>query len=237
VAVTDPTTAVEQALAAQVRIARGTTDPVVVVGVDEVGRGALAGPVAVGACAVLVAADGTLTPLPPGIRDSKSLTALRRTRLAPQITEAAAASAIGWAEAAEIDGIGIVPALELAATRALQTLRIRIDAVIMDGVADVVTPALHGLLDPLPLVHVQPKADRDCVSVAAASVVAKVARDELMVGLDAQSPHYGWAGNKGYGSAAHRQAIAEHGAHTQHRHTWNLTGGVLWEPGTKEATR
>lgn len=216
-----PTDEVERDLAA------ATSSPdVVVVGVDEVGRGALAGPVAVGACALRIVDGLVTTVLPEGVKDSKKLSPRRREALAPRIREAAQACAVGWASAAEIDEHGIMRALELASARALAEVAAatRIDAVLMDGTADVITPALTGVLDPLPHVRVRAKADRDCVSVAAASVLAKVARDTHMVVLDAAAPVYGWAGNKGYGSAAHREALVASGPHPEHRRSWNLLG-------------
>lgn len=214
--VVDPTLALEHRLAAD-RAPDGTC---VLVGLDEVGRGALAGPVAVGACAIL-AEDGRIrTRLPAGVRDSKALSPLRREALDPQIRESAHATAVGWAEAAEIDAIGIMGALREAAVRALEGLGIRLDVVLLDGDVDVIDERAARL--GAPRVHLRVGADRDCLSVAAASVIAKVARDERMRGLDEIAPAYGWAGNKGYASAAHREALRAHGAHAQHRRSWNL---------------
>jgi ribonuclease HII len=208
---------------------------VVVAGVDEVGRGALAGPVTVGACAVRIGSTGLERELPAGVRDSKALTALRRERLVAPIRESAHAHALGWASAAEIDEHGIVPALTLAAGRAIAALRTVPDIVLMDGDVDVITPALGGQLEHPPAVHLRVRADRDCASVAAASVLAKVARDQHMAEIHALAPEYGWAGNKGYGSAAHREALRTRGAHSEHRRSWNLgvpdpvqEPGVLW---------
>lgn len=226
-----PTLEVEQELAA----ACGP-GPRLVVGIDEVGRGALAGPVAMGACAVLVS-DGIAGPLPEGVRDSKALSARRREALVEPIREAAIANAIGWATAEEIDAEGIVPALTLAALRALDGLGITPDAILLDGNADVLTPALAARGGTVPRVSLRVGADRDCASVAAASVLAKVARDAHMVELDAEAPEFGWAGNKGYGSAAHREAIDRLGPHGRHRRSWRLgsrpapgRGGVRWDP-------
>lgn len=206
--------------------------PVVVAGVDEVGRGALAGPVVVGAFAVLIGSDGPERALPEGVRDSKALTARRREALVGPLREVAHAHALGWASPEEIDARGILAALSLAAGRAITGLGVAADIVLMDGDADVITPALAELSPgaagggaegrSLPSVQLRVKADRDCMSVAAASVLAKVARDAHMVELDALAPHYGWAGNKGYGSAAHREALRTRGAHAQHRRSWNL---------------
>lgn len=188
-----------------------------VIGCDEVGRGAIAGPVAVG-----VAAIGTAVPdFPVGLRDSKMLSEKKREHLAPLAASWTAFSAVGLASAAEIDEVGIVAALGLAGRRALvalheQGLSINRSVVLLDGAHDWLTPSLTRP----PRVRLRVKADRDCASVAAASVIAKVHRDRLMIEADARHPGYGWAGNKGYGSAGHFAAIAELGATALHRHTW-----------------
>ncbi|MGP9537799.1 ribonuclease HII [Brachybacterium sp. AOP43-C2-M15] len=215
-----PTLVTETALAA--RRGPGTR---IVVGVDEVGRGALAGPVAVGACAIEVV-DGRPAPLPEGVRDSKKLTARRREGLVAPILEAGRGGAVGWASAAEIDEVGIMAALTRAALRALDALALEIDAILLDGDVDVLTPALATAERPAPLVELRVAADRDCASVAAASILAKVARDAHMVDLDADAPEYRWASNKGYGSAAHREAIDRLGAHEHHRRSWRLGSGA-----------
>lgn len=227
---TAPTLETELALAA-----RCGPGPQIVVGVDEVGRGALAGPVAMGACALLIE-DGAVAPLPTGVRDSKALSARRREALVDPVREAAHASSVGWASAAEIDEVGIVEALTRSALRALEALELpRIDAVLLDGSADVLTGRLSADGRPAPLVELRVKADRDCASVSAASILAKVARDAVMVELDALAPEFAWASNKGYGSAAHREAIDRLGPHEQHRRSWRLgsapaptSAGVLW---------
>lgn len=194
----------------------------VVIGIDEVGRGALAGPVAVGVCAVRV--DEVAVGYPEGLRDSKLLTPKMRARLAPEAQQWAFASAVGYAEAAEIDEFGIGACLAAAAVRALGDLwqagvDIERAAILLDGSHDWLTP---GLSSPL-AVTVRPKADRDCAAVAAAAVIAKEARDARMIALAEAHPQwaaYGWAANKGYGSAVHRDALREHGASTAHRRTW-----------------
>ena len=211
-----PTLQVEQSLA----VGRGPGRRIIV-GVDEVGRGALAGPVAVGACAVEVV-GGLAAPLPEGVRDSKKLTARRREALVEPILGSVLAGAVGWASPAEIDEIGIMPALTTAALRALDLLGVAADAIVLDGDVDVLTPALTAPGRPTPLVHLQVSADRDCASVAAASILAKVARDARMVELDAEAPEYGWASNKGYGSKPHREAIDRFGVHAHHRRSWRL---------------
>jgi ribonuclease HII len=189
-----------------------------VIGVDEVGRGALAGPVAVGLCVIAV---DTVKRFPKGLRDSKMLSEPNRERLAPLAAAWALDSAVGLAGPEEVDSIGIIACLGLAGKRALAQLYERgIDVanavVLLDGSHNWLSPALRSPLD----VVTRVKADRDCASVAAASVVAKVHRDRLMIDRHPSSPAYGWDSNKGYGSAGHLAAIAEHGATDFHRHSW-----------------
>lgn len=214
--VTLPTLDLELALAARCGPGRR-----LVVGLDEVGRGALAGPVAMGACALEIV-DGRVPALPEGVRDSKKLTPRRREALVEPILEAVHAGAVGWASPAEIDEIGIVGALTRAGLRALGGLGIEPDAILLDGDADVLSAALVRPDRPAPLVELRVAADRDCASVSAASVLAKVARDAHMVELDGLAPDYCWASNKGYGSAAHREAIDRLGTHEHHRRSWRL---------------
>lgn len=202
-----PTLALEQELWASAPI---------VIGMDEVGRGALAGPVSVGALAL--APD--CAAMPEHLRDSKSMTALRRTATAPLVREWGAA-AVGHATNDEIDAHGIQVALGLAGRRALVALHaagvdVPAAAILLDGAHDWLAPALQR---PLRTV-LRAKADRDCGSVAGAAVAAKVERDALMVEADAAHPPYGWAANKGYGSPTHLAAIAEHGPSLLHRRTW-----------------
>ena len=188
-----------------------------VIGCDEVGRGAIAGPVGVG----MTAMTPTHAPWPAGLRDSKMLSQKRREKLEPLTLEWAPLSAVGYADASEIDSTGITAALGLAGKRALIQLHeagvnVMASVVLLDGSTDWLT----GALTVAPRVHTRVKADRDCVSVAAASVVAKVHRDRLMIDADAEYPGYGWPSNKGYGSAAHFEAIRSLGATELHRHTW-----------------
>jgi ribonuclease HII len=192
-----------------------------VIGCDEVGRGAIAGPVAVGLCVV----DVTVGSMPDGLRDSKLLSEKRREQLAPLAASWALFSSVGLATAGEVDEFGIIVALGLAGRRALVSLHeagalIRESVILLDGSHDWLTPALQS---PLRLTT-RVKADRDCASVAAASVVAKVHRDRLMIDANSVSPGYGWASNKGYGSAGHFAAIAELGATDFHRRTWLHAG-------------
>lgn len=190
-----------------------------VIACDEVGRGALAGPVAVGA--VVVDASLARRRIPEGLRDSKLIPEHRRADVAQRAADWVTGSAVGWASAAEIDLIGIMPALGRAAVRAIDALRdagvpVADAIVILDGNHDYISQ--HGGDD----LTVRPviKADRDCASAAAASVIAKVARDSLMSSLD--DPGYHWARNKGYASPEHREAIRTLGLSAHHRASWAI---------------
>jgi len=192
--------------------------------IDEVGRGAIAGPVTVGM--VVITAD---CPEPPeGVRDSKLLSPARRQALVEPIGRWALAHAVASASSTEIDALGIIGALRLAGHRCLADVRSRgvhPDLVLLDGSHDWLTS--DSLFDDpdevrVPRVRTQVKGDLTCASVAAASVLAKVNRDAQMIGLDERFPAYGWSGNKGYASAGHQQAIREHGVTDVHRLSWNI---------------
>ena len=188
-----------------------------IIGCDEVGRGALAGPVAVGMA--VVAAD--CGPHPDGLRDSKMLSEKRRVALDPLLRDWVLFSAVGLADAVEVDELGIIHCLGLAAKRALRQLfdqgaDIAASVILLDGNSDYLNPVLASPLD----VRTRIKADRDCVSVAAASVIAKVHRDTMMIASDSVSPGYGWSGNKGYSSETHLNAIRSLGVTSLHRKSW-----------------
>lgn len=204
-----------------------------IAGVDEVGRGALAGPVSVGAVIVDAASAQALE----GVHDSKLLSAGVRERLVSRIHAWSVGYGVGHAEAEEIDALGLSTALRLAGYRALRramAMAPGLDAVILDGsfnwldsTQSDLFAALHDELVESPLevpVRTRVKADMNCQSVAAASVLAKVERDALMRILDQAEPGFGWAENKGYGTAAHRAQIVAGGPSAHHRRTWNLTG-------------
>ncbi|GAA1662421.1 hypothetical protein GCM10010977_00620 [Citricoccus zhacaiensis] len=203
-----------------------TGRPLLVAGMDEVGRGALAGPVSVGVVVVALPDAGPQ----PAVRDSKVLSAKRREALVPEILAWGAAAAVGHAEPGEIDRYGISAALALAGRRAWHRVAADLgcipDALVLDG-RDNWLPrsplqASVGLAPGPGSVHLQVKADATCATVAAASILAKVERDGLMTGLAEAFPHYGWEGNKGYGAAVHRQAILDRGPSPYHRMSWNL---------------
>ncbi|MGC5168472.1 ribonuclease HII [Luteimicrobium sp. DT211] len=229
-----------------------------VAGMDEVGRGALAGPVTVG----VVVVDVTTRRAPRGLTDSKLLAPALREEMVPRVRRWGLAWAVGHASSAEIDDVGIIGALRLAGRRALATVAdagVEVDAVLLDGSHDWLSDPQRDLLDELEALDGEPgpdpvpapalgtryrtldpatlparvpplgvrtlvKADVQCASVAAASVLAKCERDALMRDLAGEHPAYEWHQNKGYATAAHVRALAEHGPSALHRTSWNLPG-------------
>ena len=206
-------------------------------GMDEVGRGALAGPVSVG----VVVIDDVCRSAPVGVKDSKLLSPQMRERLVPKIQRWATAYAVGHASPGEIDRFGIMVALRLAGNRALaelSKLSVIPDLVILDGNHDWLTDpqrvGLLGLLEgteggragdaPCVPVKTMVKADMFCSSVAAASVLAKVERDAMMVSLAMEVPAYAWELNKGYSAPEHFVALQTHGPSLHHRRSWRLPG-------------
>ena len=183
--------------------------------VDEVGRGALAGPVAVG----VVIIDAESAAAPRGVRDSKECDRATRERLAPRVRAWAQRSAVGMASSVEIDAIGIIGALALAAARALNATGVRPDLVLLDGKHDWLSRVTPGSR-----VVTRIQADATCAAVAAASIIAKVARDAHMVDLDRECPEYGWSGNKGYAAPEHIAALERSGPSPWHRVSWKLPG-------------
>jgi ribonuclease HII len=179
-----------------------------IVGIDEAGRGPLAGPVV--AAAVILPEGFALS----GLTDSKKLSAKQREAFYPEIRRSARAVGVGVASAAEIDRINILQATLLAMQRAVSRLPVAADYLLIDGIT------------PLPVIIPQrtlKKGDSRSLSIAAASVIAKVVRDRIMLAVDRQFPGYGFAVHKGYGTALHRQAIAEKGPVKPHRSSF---GGV-----------
>jgi ribonuclease HII len=192
-----------------------------VIACDEVGRGALAGPVAVGA--VVVDERDARRRVPEGLRDSKLVPEARRPEVARRAAAWVSASAVGWASSVEIDEIGIMRALGLAAVRAIADLAahgvpVSDAVVILDGNHDYISAHAPRPLTVRPVI----KADRDCASAAAASVIAKVSRDHLMRYLHDDLPDYQWDRNKGYASTEHRDAIRERGLSPHHRASWAI---------------
>ena len=214
---------------------------------DEVGRGALAGPVTVGVV-VITPAIGRV---PPGLADSKLLTPAARQYLVRPVRRWVTEYAVGHATPAEIDTIGIIDALRTAGRRALAALSGPVDAVLLDGNHNYLAvpraipepcddPPLFELAEPPrrplePVVHVRIKADLTCAAVAGASVLAKTERDRLLVELSPRHPVYGFAINKGYGTPEHLTALRLHGPSTVHRRSWRLPGEepvLFCEPAT-----
>lgn len=224
-----------------------------VAAIDEVGRGALAGPVTVGV--VLFDASTLTKRAPNGLRDSKLLTPLQRSSLTSRIHGWVLAGAVGDASAQEIDAVGIIRALRRAGERALAALPQAPSLVLLDGSHDWLTrkdsaaklslfsdddiglgrrredphPQHDVAVASGPPVVTKVKADLTCATVAAASVLAKVHRDQLMMTLHDAHPQYGWLDNKGYAAAIHRQALVEHGPTPWHRHSWDIHN---WESST-----
>jgi ribonuclease HII len=184
-----------------------------VAGLDEAGRGALAGPVCVG---VVILPDDNphLMRTLSGVRDSKQLTPRKRDQFVPRIKEIARAWGIGFASANEIDALGIVPATRLAACRALEAMSFLPDFLLTDFRLEL--PELD--VSQTALV----KGDQRSLSIASASILAKTARDTLIVELDPQYPQYGFLRHKGYGTLAHRRMIAKLGFSPIHRKTFQI---------------
>ena len=180
----------------------------VIAGVDEAGRGSLAGPVVAGAVVLPVWPKGDWI---TGIRDSKRLTPRQREAALQRIRGASIAMATGAASSAEIDTIGIIEATRTAMARAIDALPIRPDFLLLDAILlpDVDIPQ-HSII----------KGDAKCLSIAAASIVAKVTRDSLMRELDQEHPGYGFAQHKGYATRQHLDGLEALGACPIHRRTF-----------------
>jgi len=178
-----------------------------ILGIDEVGRGPWAGPLVVGAAVLGCEIDG--------LTDSKKLSAKRRVILAKEIYERAAGVGLGWVSAEEIDEIGLSKALQLACQRAvaeIDTLGVAYHEIIIDGTINLLKDTSKGAY-----VTTLAKADLLIPTVSAASIVAKVARDEYMTRQEAIYPDYGFAAHVGYGTAKHRAAIETYGVTPLHR--------------------
>ncbi len=198
----------------------------VVVGIDEVGRGALAGPLTVGAVAIT-----RLDAVPKGLTDSKALTPSRREALIRPLEEWCADWSLGSASAHEIDDWGLRLALAVAANRALAGLRLVPTHALIDGPLNLLDApcALSFSQGPVPSLDYARieqtriiSGDRLSAVIAAASVMAKVRRDGEMTSLAVEQPLFGWESNKGYGAPRHLQALIDHGPCDHHRRSWRL---------------
>jgi ribonuclease HII len=195
-----------------------------VIGIDEVGRGAIAGPVAVGV-SLIDKQNPHLNSWPEMLQDSKLMTPKSRAEIKQPLESWVENYAVGYSSNQEIDECGISEALKMAASRALRELlssdTLRSDfakmgaVILLDGSQNWLGKQAAGLE-----VDLQVKADTTCVSVASAAVLAKLKRDSLMELHDLDYPEYGFAGHKGYASAKHIQALRSHGPSPLHRLTW-----------------
>jgi ribonuclease HII len=211
-AVTRPVTRTAPTLTLETLLAARVGGPVC--GVDEAGRGPWAGPVSAGA--VILNPDD----LPAGIDDSKALTHRTRERLEIEIKAKALAWGVGFASVEEIDGSNILKATGLAMQRAMAALQIQPVAALVDGNYRFALPCE---------VQTVVKGDSLSLSIAAASILAKTARDRLMVELDAQYPGYGFAGHKGYNAPVHQAALRTLGPCPAHRRSWAPIRALLEE--------
>jgi ribonuclease HII len=177
-----------------------------IAGIDEAGRGALAGPVVT--AAIILPQIKHFTLELRGVRDSKKMTAAQRESWSTTIRSKAVTFGIGLASSREIDTIGILPATKLAAQRAIDQLSIVPDHLLLD----------HFQMPDMSIPQTSiPKGDAISLSIAAASVLAKTARDTILCRLDLKYPGYGFADHKGYGTALHRDAIIALGPKPVHR--------------------
>ena len=186
-----------------------------VAGVDEAGRGPLAGPVTAGAAVFAAHPKGAWV---ERVRDSKQMTSKGREAVLPQIRTAAVASAVGTASHQEVDSVGIVQAVRLAMMRAIQNLRVRPDYLPLDAI-----DLPHDRTPKKSII----KGDATCFSIAAASILAKVYRDHLMKRADRSFPGYGFASNKGYPSAKHIEALHRLGPCAIHRRSFSPVSALV----------
>jgi ribonuclease HII len=203
------------------RLLAATSGPVC--GVDEAGRGPLAGPVV--AAAVIL----DITRYPKGMNDSKQLDAETREALFPRIMELAVAVGVGEASVGEIDLVNIRQATHLAMARAVRALKVAAAFALVDGND---APAL-----PCPC-ETLVDGDAKSLSIAAASIIAKVTRDRLMALLHDEHPHYGWRNNKGYGTPEHLAGLRSCGVSIHHRRSFSPVHNILYgdESGTQIIT-
>lgn len=195
------------------------TNQAAIAGLDEAGRGALAGPV-VAAAVILPWCNPDLLPLLQHLNDSKKVTAKRREALYTVIQEQSLSYGVGQVAAATIDEIGILPATKRAMQEALAQLTPQAAYLLIDGrirLKNVPTPQQAVV-----------RGDGKSLTIAAASILAKVTRDRLMVAYESEYPDYGFAQHKGYGTQQHMTAIAEHGATPIHRHSFAPLRQTLW---------
>ncbi len=190
-----------------------------IAGVDEAGRGPLAGPLVI--AAVILPQDVFI----PGLNDSKQLSATKRDTLYDEIMRVALAIEVNIVSISNIDELNIYHATQQGMKQVLEALPIAPQVALIDAM-----PVQAKDMKTLSIVH----GDARSASIAAASIIAKVTRDRIMEQLAAKFPHYDWAHNKGYGSASHMQAIAEFGACEWHRRSYEPIKSMLLPPVVKE---
>ena len=195
-------------------------------GVDEVGRGAWAGPVSVG-IAVVTAGSGRR--IPNGVRDSKQLTHAEREALFDPLRRGCAAWAVGHASPEECDGLGMTVAQRLAARRALERLEVLPDVLLLDGRFDFLADSVLGTSD-CPPVRTIVKGDASSKAIASASVLAKVTRDRIMAEESEHYPWYCFERNRGYPTPAHKMALTTWGCTPFHRKSWAFVDNLLFRP-------
>jgi ribonuclease HII len=196
-------------------------------GLDEVGRGAWAGPLTVGVA--VVAPDATVASMPAWLRDSKQLSEKRRESIFPAVAEWCEDWSVGHATPEECDLWGMTAALRVASQRALEGLCQLPDALLIDGPVDLLRGgdgcAFAGAVRPVK------GGDARCASVSAASVLAKVVRDRLMRGEAESFPAYEFERNKGYPSPSHQRALHGYGLTSIHRRSWSYVADIPWKAG------
>jgi ribonuclease HII len=195
-----------------------------VVGIDEVGRGAWAGPLMVGAA--ILPRERRVN----GVRDSKMLSEANRERLFDRIAGWCDSWAVGGASQEECDELGMADAQRLAARRAVEGLGVRPDAAVVDG-------KWNFLVGAVPHVEMRVKADQSCLAVAAASILAKVTRDRIMRDHAESYPHWSFDTNKGYPCPLHKAALQGYGPSAIHRRTWVFMDHYVPWPGVPRVVR
>ena len=205
-----------------------------VAGIDEVGRGAWAGPVSVGAAVVVESTNES--DMPSWLRDSKQLSEARRESIFDSVRGWCFDSSVGHASPTECDRFGMRTALRLASLRALAGLGCVPDAVVLDGPVNLLADPDAPGMDPKMAVVALKGADATCASVAAASIVAKVVRDRLMRAESVHFPAFGFEQNKGYPSPLHRRALSGYGLTSIHRRSWSYVADLPWSDAWAQPT-
>lgn len=193
-----------------------------ILGIDEVGRGPWAGPLVIGA---VVLGDAVID----GLTDSKKLSKKRREELDGIIRESAAGFGLGWVHADEIDELGLAEALRLATIRAVEQIKVPYHEIMIDGTINFLKGTKKGAF-----VTTLPKGDLLVPSISAASIIAKVARDNFMTEQDVLYPEYGFKSHVGYGTSVHKKALDTHGVTPLHRKSFAPIAKLVSAPTSKQ---